>query len=176
MASDGIHECRRRLQQQIHGHRGRKTDPLYRIRNLLRAGQERLTDRQRDKLHTAFTADERHVEVEVAYYCAQQLRSIYHQTSHAAGRRIAIQVLDTSPAARSPKSPASDAPCDSGAASSSATSTPAAPTTAAPKRSTDSSSSTAASPAASATSTTTDSHAPDRRRTHPPPPQKGRAG
>ena len=95
LATTAVDECRRRLQQQIHGHRGRKTDPLYRIRNLLRAGQERLTDRQRDRLATAFTADERHVEVEVAYRCAQQLRSVYHQTSHAAGRRIAIQVLDT---------------------------------------------------------------------------------
>ena len=40
-------------------------------------------------------ADERYVEVEVAYHCAQLVRSVYHQTSHAAGRRIAIQVLDT---------------------------------------------------------------------------------
>jgi transposase len=95
LATTAVDECRRRLQQQIHGHRSRKTDPLYRIRNLLRAGQERLTDRQRARLATAFTADERHVEVEVAYRCAQQLRSVYHQTSHAAGRRIAIQVLDT---------------------------------------------------------------------------------
>jgi hypothetical protein len=95
LAITAVDECRRRLQQQIHGHRGRKTDPLYRIRNLLRAGQERLTDRQRARLATAFTADERHVEVEVAYHCAQQLRSVYHQTSHAAGRRFANQVLDT---------------------------------------------------------------------------------
>ena len=135
LATTAVDECRRRLQQQIHGHRGRKTDPLYRIRNLLRAGQERLTDRQRDRLATAFTADERHVEVEVAYRCAQQLRSVYHQTSHAAGRRIAIQVLDTFASCPIPEI-ARLGPYDSGAASSSATSTPAAPTTAAPKPST----------------------------------------
>lgn len=38
-------EVRRRVQQQTRGHRGRKADPLYRIRNILRAGHENLTDR-----------------------------------------------------------------------------------------------------------------------------------
>ena len=95
LATTAVDEVRRRIQQQIHGHRGRKTDPLYRIRNILRAGQEHLTDRQRARLHTAFTADERHVEVEVAYRCAQQVRSIYHQASHTQGREIAIRILDT---------------------------------------------------------------------------------
>ena len=42
-AVDGV---RRRVQQTIHGHRGRKDDPLYRIRNLLRCAEERLTERQ----------------------------------------------------------------------------------------------------------------------------------
>jgi hypothetical protein len=32
-----------------------------------------------------------------AYYCAQLVLSFYHQTSHAAGRRAAIQVLDALP-------------------------------------------------------------------------------
>jgi transposase len=111
-----VDEVRRRVQQDVHGHRGRKTDPLYRIRNILRAGAERLTERQQTRLETAFDADPRHVEVEVAWRCAQQLRSVYHQTSHAAGRRIALEVLDSSPAARSPRSPAWDEPCDSSAA------------------------------------------------------------
>src|SRR5664280_1640916 len=37
LATTAVDECRRRLQHQIHGHRGRKDDPLYRIRNILRA-------------------------------------------------------------------------------------------------------------------------------------------
>ena len=95
LATTAVDECRRRVQQDIHGHRGRKTDPPYRIRNLLRAGQERRTERQQDRLGAAFDADERHLEVEVAWRCTQQLRSVYHQTSHAAGRRIALQILDS---------------------------------------------------------------------------------
>lgn len=94
LATAMVDQVRRRVQQEIHGHRGRKHDPLYRIRNILRAGEEHLTDRQRARLHAAFTADERHVPVEIAYRCAQQVRSVYHQDSPAAGRAIAMRVLD----------------------------------------------------------------------------------
>ena len=68
-------------------------DPLYRIRNILRAGEEHLTDRQRARLDTAWAADERHLEVQVAWRCAQQVRSAYHQDNHAAGRAIAEKIL-----------------------------------------------------------------------------------
>ena len=86
---------RRRVQQDTTGHRGRRDDPLYRVRNILRAGQEHLTDRQRARLHAAFTARDEHLEVELAWRCAQQVRSAYHQPSHAAGRAIAQKILDT---------------------------------------------------------------------------------
>ena len=95
LGTAAVDEVRRRVQQNIHGHRGRKDDPLYRIRNILRAGQERLTERQQARLEAAFDAHPDHIEVEVAWRCAQQLRSVYHQTSHAAGRRIALEVLDS---------------------------------------------------------------------------------
>ena len=70
LGTAAVDEVRRRVQQDIHGHRGRKDDPLYRIRNVLRAGQEHLTDRQKTRLEAAFTADDRHVEVELAWHCA----------------------------------------------------------------------------------------------------------
>ncbi|MGL5827472.1 MAG: ISL3 family transposase [Nocardioides sp.] len=93
LAMQVVDDTRRRVQQDIHGHRGRRDDPLYRIRNILRAGQENLTDRQRARLEHAWTVDERHVEVEVAWSCAQQVRSAYHQDSHAAGRAVAEKIL-----------------------------------------------------------------------------------
>ena len=88
---------RRRVQQEIHGHRGRKNDPLYGIRMILRCGQEKLTDRQRARLDKAIAADERHDEVLVAWLCAQQLRSAYKATSPVEGRRIAEKVLASLP-------------------------------------------------------------------------------
>ena len=88
-------DVRRRVQQDTTGHRGRRGDPLYRIRNTLRAGQENLTDRQRARLHAAFTAGEEHLEVELAWRCAQQVRSAYHQDTHAAGRAVAENIVTT---------------------------------------------------------------------------------
>ena len=95
LATKVVDDVRRRVQQEIHGHRGRKNDPLYRVQNTLRSGRENLTDRQRQRLAAAWAADERHVEVEVAWSCAQQVRDAYHQDSHTAGRVIAEKVLDS---------------------------------------------------------------------------------
>ena len=78
---------RRRVQQDTTGHRGRKGDPLYQIRNLLRASRDRLTKRQKERLREAFTADEAHISVEVAYLLTQQVRDVFHQDTPAQGRR-----------------------------------------------------------------------------------------
>ena len=58
LAGDAPGEVRRRVQQDTTGHRGRKGDPLYQIRDLLRASRHRLTPRQQERLREAFTADE----------------------------------------------------------------------------------------------------------------------
>ncbi len=89
LGTDALDQCRRRLQQDIHGHRGRESDPLYGIRLILRCGQERLTDKKRARLDKAMAADERHDEVHIAWQCAQQLRSAYTATSLAEERQLA---------------------------------------------------------------------------------------
>ena len=103
LATQVVDDVRRRVQQETTGHRGRKGDPLYRVRNVLRAGEENLTDRQRARLEAAFTARAEHVEVEVAYRCAQQVRSAYHQTSYATGRLVAEKVLAAMPSCPIPE-------------------------------------------------------------------------
>jgi transposase len=85
------------VQQEIHGHRGRAGDPLYGIRNVLRCGEEKLTDKQKSRLAKAFDADDRHVDVEVAWRCAQLLRAAYHADNLTEGRRIAEKVLASFP-------------------------------------------------------------------------------
>ena len=47
LAGDALDQCRRRVQQAIHGHRGRKDDPLYSARRTLHTGADLLTDKQR---------------------------------------------------------------------------------------------------------------------------------
>jgi transposase len=103
LGGQAVEEVRRRVQQAIHGHRGRKDDPLYGIRNLLRCAAERLTDRQQARLDAAIGTDERHLEVAVAWQCAQQLRQVYHQPDPAAGRRLATKIIDSFPSCPIPE-------------------------------------------------------------------------
>jgi len=100
LANQAVDEVRRRVQQDTLGHRGKKGDPLYGIRTILRCGAQRLTDKQKQRLAKAIEADERHEEVYVAYQCAQMIRDAYHQDSltdgHAAASRL-IDILPTCP-------------------------------------------------------------------------------
>lgn len=93
LGTQAVDDVRRRVQQDITGHRGRRNDPLYGIRMILRCGEEKLTDRQRARLERAIAADVAHEEVYVAWQCAQQLRAAYRDPNLAEGRRIAQRVL-----------------------------------------------------------------------------------
>ena len=103
LGTQAVDEVRRRVQQNTLQHRGRKGDPLYGIRNILRAGREHLTDRQTQRLAAAFAVREEHIEVEVAWQAAQQLRAAYQHADLAAGRTIAEHVLDSFPSCPIPE-------------------------------------------------------------------------
>jgi transposase len=103
LGTQAVDEVRRRVQQEVHGRRSRKNDPLYGIRMILRCGAEKLTGRQRARLDRAIAADERHDEVYAAWLCAQQLRAVYKATSPVEGRRIAEKVLASFPACPIPE-------------------------------------------------------------------------
>ena len=98
-----MEETRRRVQQQLLGHRGRKQDPLYRIRNTLRAGTDKLTGRQIERIEAGLQAGDPHFEVTVAWRCYQQLRSAFAATNLADGRTIAVQVLESFPSCPIPE-------------------------------------------------------------------------
>ena len=82
---------------------GRKGDPFYQIRLLLHASRHKLTPRQKERLREAFTADEAHISVEVAYHCAQQVREVFHQATPAQGRRLATRLIERLPACPIPE-------------------------------------------------------------------------
>ena len=89
-----MEQTRRRVQQEQLGHRGRKHDPLYRIRNALRAGADKLTARQISRIEAGLQAGDPDFEVTVAWRCYQQLRSAF-TTSLVDGKKIALAVLDS---------------------------------------------------------------------------------
>ena len=78
LATGCMDDVRRRVQQDTLGHRGRKGDPLYGIRTILRAGVENLTDKQHARLTSAFAAHDAHVEVELAWQVAQDVPAVFH--------------------------------------------------------------------------------------------------
>lgn len=98
-----VDKVRRRVQQELHGHRGRAGDPLYGIRNVLRCGSERLTTKQWFRLLAAIDADERHEPVWVAWNCAQELRDAYRHPDPAEGRKIAERIIASLPSCPIPE-------------------------------------------------------------------------
>jgi len=64
---------------------------------------DRPTDRQHTRLTAALNADERHLEIHVAWQCAQQLRAVYHQPDPATGRRLAEKIIDSFPSCPIPE-------------------------------------------------------------------------
>ena len=93
LATQAVDEVRRRVQQDTLGHRGKRDDPLYKIRTILRSGAENLTLRQQHRLAEAIAADARHEEVYVAWQCAQRVRDVYHAADAATGRALAEKIL-----------------------------------------------------------------------------------
>jgi len=90
-----VDQVRRRVQQNTLGRRGHSGDPLYRVRGLLRRGEEHLSERQVAKLNAALIGGDPFFEVTVTWHAYQQLRSIYQADTIAEGRRRAEQVIDS---------------------------------------------------------------------------------
>lgn len=80
LANSKLDECRRRVQNETLGHRGRKSDPLYRIRRLLTKADERLDDRGRTKLLGLLAAGDPRGEVKTTWHAKEVIRSIYDIT------------------------------------------------------------------------------------------------
>ena len=92
LAGDALDECRRRVQQILHGHRGRKGDPLYSARRTLHTGADLLTDKQTTRLQTLFAADE-HVEVEATWGIYQRMIRAYRDTDRAEGKKTMTALI-----------------------------------------------------------------------------------
>ena len=93
LAGDALDECRRRVQQQLHGHRGRADDPLYRARRTLHTGLDLLTPRQKARLEALFAGDE-HVEVEATWAVYQRMIAAYREPKPAEGKARMQAVID----------------------------------------------------------------------------------
>jgi transposase len=87
LANAALDEVRRRTQQTSTGHRGHKSDPLYRIRRRLLAGHERLTPVGFARLLHWLDAGDPQGEVGAAYLAKELLRETYLATDTFDARR-----------------------------------------------------------------------------------------
>jgi transposase len=93
LAGDALDRCRRRVQQDTHGHRGRATDPLYRARRTLHTGADLLTKKQQSRLEALFAIDE-HVQVEATWGVYQQMIAAYRHPDRAQGHALMSKLID----------------------------------------------------------------------------------
>lgn len=77
LANSKLDECRRRVQNETVGHRGRKDDALYRARRLLTKAHERLDEHGEQKLLGLLNAGDPRGEVRMAWHAKVVVRSIY---------------------------------------------------------------------------------------------------
>ena len=92
LAGDALDQCRRRIQQAVHEHRGRKDDPLYRARRILHTGADLLTDSQQQRLEKLF-ADDVHVQVQATWGIYQRMIAAYREPDRTRGRHLMEQVI-----------------------------------------------------------------------------------
>ena len=85
-------DVRCRVQQDTCGHRGRKNDPLYRIRRLLVTGWERLSEKQIARLMHALELGDPNDEVFIGWQCVQLLRDAYQAKNLHDGMRKALRI------------------------------------------------------------------------------------
>lgn len=77
LANAAIDDARRRVQNYTLGHRGRKHEPLYRIRKLLLAARERLDASATARLEAGLEAGDPYDEVRCTWVAKELLRAIY---------------------------------------------------------------------------------------------------
>ena len=94
LAGDALDQCRRRIQRDVFGRRGRKDDPLYKARRTLHTGAGLLTEKQQTRLEALF-ADEQHVEVEATWGIYQRMVTAYREPDRKLGKFLMHSVIDS---------------------------------------------------------------------------------
>jgi len=90
-----LDECRRRVQNETLGHRGRKHDPLFRSRRLLTLAEERLNEDGKEKLLGLLRAGDPRGEVAAAWHAKEAVRELYaHADEQTATEWIDHLIVD----------------------------------------------------------------------------------
>ncbi len=83
VANRCLDKVRRRVQNETLGHRGRRVDPLYKIRKLLLTGAERVNEKGQDRVLLGLRAGDPNNEVLGAWLAKESVRDVYLATNRA---------------------------------------------------------------------------------------------
>ena len=92
LAGEAVDLCRRRVQQELYGHRGRKADPLYRARQTLHTGADLLTDKQQARLEALFAGDD-HLQVEATWGIYQRMIAAYRDPDRTQAKQAMTKII-----------------------------------------------------------------------------------
>jgi transposase len=93
VANRCVDQVRRRVQNETLGHRGRKLDPLYRIRKLLLTGSERLDQRGSDRMLLGLRVGDPHDELLGAWLAKESVRDVYLADTPAEAATLLDKVI-----------------------------------------------------------------------------------
>jgi transposase len=88
LANRCLDAVRRRVQNEQTGHRGRRDDPLYRVRRVLLMGEEKLDDQATTRLAALLELGDPNAEVAIAYRIKERFRDFYRTSDPDEARRI----------------------------------------------------------------------------------------
>ena len=94
LAGDALDRCRRRVQQDLQGHRGRNDDPLYRARRALHTGADLLT-RSRPNGWGHCSPPTTTSRAETTWGIYQRMIAAYREPDRAVGKTMMQKVIDS---------------------------------------------------------------------------------
>lgn len=89
-----LDECRRRIQNETLGHRGRKHDPLYRVRRRLSMAAERLDEDGRSRMLGILRAGDPRGEVQAAWWAKEAVRELYEVDDPILASQFIDELID----------------------------------------------------------------------------------
>lgn len=102
LANRALDRVRRRVQVETQGHRGRGTDPLYRIRRTLITAQEHVSHDTSQRLASMLKLGDPHAEVAFTYRIKERLWETYQQHHYTQAEPMLDHLITTAKRASSP--------------------------------------------------------------------------
>jgi transposase len=94
-ANSKLDECRRRVQNETLGHRGRKADPLFKSRRLLTMAKQRLTEEADAKRLGLLKAGDPKGEVATTWHAKEAVRELYAHADQATAAAWIDELITT---------------------------------------------------------------------------------